>query len=336
MGTDQAAGVAVFTPDPLLTITIEQRGDDPDVHLHAGGQGFWLARMVAALDVPVTLCGPFGGETGRVLRTLIEGEGVSLCAVEVDAANVAYVHDRRSGARTPIAEMAPSPLSRHDLDELYGAMLTAAMRARVCLLGGPQTPSVLPADTYRRLCADLHAAHKVVVADLSGDALSAAVAASLDVVKVSADELVADGRAASGADHDVVEALRVLRTAGVATAVVSRAHSPALAAWDHNLVEIITPRFEPVDPRGAGDSMTAGIAAGLARGEGIESALKLGAAAGSLNVARRGLATGRRADIEEMARHVELRTVGATGFDVEIRSTERATVDELAARAKLS
>lgn len=336
MATDQADGVVVFAPDPLLTVTIEQRGDEPDVHLHAGGQGFWLARMVAALGVPVTLCGPFGGETGRVLRTLVEGEGVSLSAVDVEAANVAYVHDRRSGARRAVAEMAPTPLSRHDLDELYGAMLAAGIGARVCLLGGPQTPDVLPADTYRRLCVDLHACNKTVVADLSGDAFDAAVAGAVDVLKISADELTADGRAASGADHDIVEALRALRTAGVATAVVSRAHAPALAAWDRSVVEIVTPQFEPLDSRGAGDSMTAGIAAALARGEGIEAALKLGAAAGSLNVARRGLATGRREHIEQMAQHVELRGFDAHGFDVDIRSTERATVDELAARARLS
>jgi hypothetical protein len=42
------AGVLVFAPAPLLTITIERRGEDPDVHLHAGGQGFWLARMIHA------------------------------------------------------------------------------------------------------------------------------------------------------------------------------------------------------------------------------------------------------------------------------------------------
>jgi hypothetical protein len=63
--------------------------------------------------------------------------------------------------------------------------------------------------------------------------------------------------------------------------------------------------------------MTAGIAAALASGEGIETALRLGAAAGTLNVARRGLATGRRHDIDELARHVELRSVAADATRVE-------------------
>jgi 1-phosphofructokinase len=332
LSTREVAGVVVFAPAPILTVTIERRGGEPDVHLHAGGQGFWVARMITALGVPVTLCASFGGETGAVIRTLIEREGVAVRGVEVDGGNVAYVHDRRGGARQAVAEMTPSPLSRHDLDELYGATLVAALDAEVCILGGPPGPDVVPADTYRRLACDLGANDKTVVADLAGEGLGAAVAGGVDVVKVSDEELVADGRAASVDETDLLKALSALRSSGVGTVVVSRASRPALAAWDGRMVEITTPQVEPLDAHGAGDSMTAGIAAALAGGERIEAALRLGAAAGSLNVARRGLATGRRQDIEEMARHVDLRAIAAgvtAGGDPRPAVT---TVDELVAR----
>ena len=62
----------------------------------------------------------FGGESGSVVRTLIEREGIAVHGIEADAGNVAYVHDRRSGEREVVAEMDPEPLSRHDVDELYG------------------------------------------------------------------------------------------------------------------------------------------------------------------------------------------------------------------------
>lgn len=39
--------VAVFAPSPLLTVTIEAGAERPEVHLHAGGQGFWVARLAA-------------------------------------------------------------------------------------------------------------------------------------------------------------------------------------------------------------------------------------------------------------------------------------------------
>jgi 1-phosphofructokinase len=53
--------------------------------------------------------------------------------------------------------------------------------------------------------------------------------------------------------------------------------------------------------------MTAGLAAALARGHGLEDALCLAAAAAALNVTRRGLATGDRHQIERMAGRVKVR-----------------------------
>jgi 1-phosphofructokinase len=70
----------VFAPSPLLTITVEAGPDRPEVHLHAGGQGFWVARLAATLGADVTLCCALGGEPGRVLRGLIEAEPIELRA----------------------------------------------------------------------------------------------------------------------------------------------------------------------------------------------------------------------------------------------------------------
>jgi len=44
------ARVAVFAPVTIRTITLEQAADGQDeVHVHAGGQGVWQARMIATL-----------------------------------------------------------------------------------------------------------------------------------------------------------------------------------------------------------------------------------------------------------------------------------------------
>ena len=105
--------VCVFAPAPLLTVTIESRhaagqaeeeedgdgrADDGELHLHVGGQGFWVARLLATLGPEVVLCASFGGETGAVARSLLEREPcLTVRPVDVGAANGAYVHDRRSG-----------------------------------------------------------------------------------------------------------------------------------------------------------------------------------------------------------------------------------------------
>src|SRR5918998_2548167 len=111
--------VMVFAPAPQLTVTIEQQQDKPELHVHAGGQGFWQARMITSLGAEVTLCATVGGEVGTVLAPLLAIEGVHLRTVDGEATSGWYVHDRRSGSREEIAEFAGEPLSRHELDEVF-------------------------------------------------------------------------------------------------------------------------------------------------------------------------------------------------------------------------
>lgn len=68
---------------------------------------------------------------------------------------------------------------------------------------------------------------------------------------------------------------------------------------------------EIVDHRGAGDSMTAGVAAILARDGDLHEAVRTGAAAGALDVTRHGLGTGHRDAITELTTRVELVAVNA-------------------------
>ncbi|MDQ4131907.1 MAG: PfkB family carbohydrate kinase [Actinomycetota bacterium] len=299
--------VFVFAPAPFVSVTVEQLDGEPDIHFHAGGQGFWVARMIASLEVPTTLCGSFGGETGQVAKTLIEFENVQLRAVHVAAPNPAHLYDRRSGERETIVKMTSRPLSRHEVDELYSAAIGTALGADVCVLAGSLTPGIVPPEFYRRLAGDLQANERTVIADLSGEPLHAALDGGLDVLKIAHDELQEEGLASSDSVEDLVKGAKELQNRGAAHIVVSRADQPALALIGDEPLEICPPRLEPMDPHGAGDSMTAGIAAALARRQDMRAALRLGAAAGALNVTRRGLGTGPGPEIERMTDEVSLR-----------------------------
>ncbi|WP_158168963.1 1-phosphofructokinase family hexose kinase [Mycolicibacterium smegmatis] len=307
--------VVIFAPLPVLTVTVEDRSGEDDIHVHAGGQGVWQSRMVASLGVPTVLCSALGGETGSVLGHLLPNTDVTLRMVPVSSRNGAYVHDRRKGDREVVAESPGTPLDRHELDSLYELTLTEGLTHGRVLLSGPQDDRVLPADLYRRLSTDLGANGCKVAADLAGERLEAVLAGHPSLIKVSHEELLDDGRAKSDDAKDLVAAMRTLREdGGACTIVVSRAGAaPALALFDDDelgeaaVVEVVMPKLEPADPAGAGDSMTAGMVAALARGRPLRKALQIGAACGALNVVRHGLGTGGARAVETLADRVELR-----------------------------
>jgi 1-phosphofructokinase len=324
----------VFAPAPLLTVTVEPTEAGDEIHVHAGGQGVWVAQMISVLDVPVTLCGVFAGESGTVVELLLQQREMQVRGVTSSVRGSAYVHDRRDGERRTVADMEPEPLSRHDADELYGSMLAEGMNASVCVLTG-STSEVVPVDAFRRLAADLRSNGRTVVADLSGEQLAAALEGGLTVLKVAHDELIDAGWATGDDDEALVHAMHRLVDAGTEHVVVSRAERGALLLSDGVVNEIGAPELEAFDHRGAGDSMTAGIAAGLARGLAVVDAVALGAAAGSVNVTRHGLASGERGTIDAMVPHIQVRTLpGRPASPDGDGGRVSATPDDLAARAR--
>jgi len=300
----------VFAPTAMLTVTIERPADEVELHLHAGGQGVWQARMMRSLGLPVTLCGAVGGEVGAVLCTLIEAEGVELKLVQREGTSGWYVDDRRGGERNRIAESPGAPLGRHELDELYGLALSAGLGAEVSVLSGPNDPSLVPADMYRRLSADLTKHGGIVVADLSGSYVDAVLEGGVAFLKVSDEELARDGRVAPDDEESLVAALHELHDRGARSVLISRAERPALALLDGDVMTVEPPRLEEADHHGAGDSMTAGVAAVLARGGTVREAVRTGAGAGALNVTRHGLGTGSAEAIAEVAARVRLTPLG--------------------------
>src|SRR5690554_2407906 len=186
--------VVIFAPSPVLTVTVEDQSDGPDLHLLAGGQGVWQARMLLRLGLDVAMCCVLTGETGKVLRHLLHDEGIRVVAVEREGRSAAYVHDRRGGERVPVVEIDGDPISRHDIDELYCITLKEGLDAKLVILSGPAGDDTLPADLYRRLAADLSEAEPHVVVDLAGERLTSALAGGVAVAKVSDEELLADGR----------------------------------------------------------------------------------------------------------------------------------------------
>jgi 1-phosphofructokinase len=305
--------VAVFGPHPMLSITVEaltaEGGDD--IHVHAAGQGVWVARMAAELGAKPVLCGFIGGETGTVLRPLLEQMAVELRLVETAEASGCYLHDRRDGERTPIAQSAAMPPSRHAIDELFSSTVAAALDSGVLAVCGPYPSEALPLEIYGNLVADVKANGTPVIVDLSPPRLDSALEGGPDLVKINDWELAKYVTGPVDTEERMRAAARRLLDKGAGAAIVTRAEEPAMVLRGDEAWTLVPPRFERGSREGCGDSMMGALAACMAAGLGWEETLRTGAAAGAANFLRHGLGSGSRSVVEDLAQRVELRELGA-------------------------
>ena len=300
--------MTVFTPHPLLGITIEQRGNDQDdVHMHPAGQGVWVARMAAELRSHPIVCGFIGGETGKVLRPLLDELDIELRLVDANATTGAYVIDRRTGERDIIAGAWSDPPSRHEMDDLFSVTVAAALESKVLVVCGPTPPDSVPTEIFGNLVADARAGGTKTIVDLSPPRLNNALEGRPDFVKLD-DWQLAEFIEGPVDEPELVQAgaRRVLEEGG-GCVMVTRGGDPALVMTREQSWELVPPRFSRGASEGSGDSMVGALAAALARDMEMEEALRWGAAAGAANFLRHGLGTGSRDVISDLLPRVELR-----------------------------
>ncbi len=297
--------LAVFGPHPLLTITIERRGDEDDVHVHAGGQGVWSSRVAGRLDAWPVLCGFAGGETGAVVKALLARLPGERRLVATEAATGCYVTDRRSGERRLLATRLSGAPSRHELDDLVSVACTAALESDALLVCNPFPPETVAPEAYATLVGDVDTGTRVLV-DLSSPRLDAVLEARPDVVKLNDWELAEYVRGPVDGMRLRTSAERLLE-GGARSVIVTRGPQPALVLTEARAWELVPPRFERGSREGCGDAMMGGLAAALVTGRSWEEALVLGAAAGAASFLRHGLGTVAADVVAQLAQRVELR-----------------------------
>jgi 1-phosphofructokinase len=310
--------VAIFAPNPLLTVTLEAEGSDREsIHFHAGGQAVWVARMVACLGVRPVLCGFLGGESGELLLPLLErfsGDG-DLRLVETASASGCYVTDRRSGHRELLAMKLSDAPSRHELDELFSLTCAQAIACGWLVVTNPMPGELLPVEIYRDLVADARAGGCRTLVDLSSPRLDSAIQGEPDVVRINDWELAEYVRGPVSTPELMQAGAQRLHDAGARSVIVTRGELPALVLHEGRFAQLTPPPFERGFREGCGDSMMGALTAAWARGESFEQSLKLGAAAGAANFLRRGLGGASREVVEQLAEQVALEASPADAGD---------------------
>ena len=308
----------IITPNPALDRTMVfpglrlgavQRTDD--VVVAAGGKGLNVARAARTLAQTTLVCAPLGGLTGEMVARLAEAEGIAgrWSRQGAETRTCILLVDPEGGDATALNESGPV-FTANDWESFRAMTLSAACESQLCLLSGSLPRGVTPA-ALGELLGELGSVGRRVIVDTSGAALTAALAARPYGVKVNGAELgAALGRGEVTDIADASMALAELRARGVELAAVSLGSRGAIVADATGTWWACPPPINVLSSVGCGDSLLAGMSAGLLRGLALPDVLRLGVACGSADALTIG---GGRLDLAEVERLMELTQVERAG-----------------------
>lgn len=248
----------------------------------ASGKGLNVARVAAALGLPVRVVGILGG--GHQGDAVVRGarfHGIPLDAVRVDGpARVCTLIIDPGRAETVINEAGP-PVSEEALRTFRDRIGAGLEGARAVVLAGSLPPGI-PAEFYADLIRQIRGLPLLL--DATGEALRVGIAARPAIVKANQLELQdAVGRAVDTGEA-LAGAAAALRSATGGMVLITRGSRGALLCTTEATWELLPPAVERVNTIGAGDSLTAGFIAGLLDGASAQEAARLGVAAAAADV----------------------------------------------------
>lgn len=304
------------TPNPAVDQTVWLDGLElgrvnrtHESQLDPAGKGVNVSRMVHRLGWPTVAFGFLGGETGALVRNSLEAEGVQHHFVSVPGRTRISMTICEPGRWTSLFGGGPrvSPVHRARLDELVSFWLRAA---RVLVLAGSLPPG-LPDDAYVRWIRAARERGVKVVLDATGAPLRLGLAAGVDLVKpnlAEAESLL--GRPLPDLPSQLAGAAQIARLGGAGTTVVlSLGERGALCVRDREGLRAFPPHVPHHSTVGSGDSMVAGLAVALARGDPLAEGLRLGTAAGAATAMTPGTALGTREAVERLLPEVAVERI---------------------------
>ena len=253
-----------------------------------GGKGINVSAMLSRLGVESVALGFVGGFTGRRLAELAEADGVRCDLTELSQGETRVNVKLRSDAELDVNAPGPA-IAASDLDALC-AKLSALEDGDMLVFSGSVPPNA-PPDAAKRIFDAIAEREVALVADTTGDALTAALSHRPFLVKPNHVELAElFGESADTPERIAPLAVR-LREAGARNVLVSRAENGAmLFSEDGAAYSVGVVRATLVDSACCGDATVAGFLAGYARTGDLTIALRLGAACGNATAFCDGLA----------------------------------------------
>jgi 1-phosphofructokinase/tagatose 6-phosphate kinase len=273
--------------DRTLTVPNFQRGQRHRASQAlslAGGKGINVARALKRLDVPVVATGLAGGRTGTRIVEELTGEAIlnDFVRISDESRTSTAVVDPTGGSYTEINEWGPQ-VEPDELAMLLDKVDYLARGADFVVFSG-SLPRGVTDGFYGEAIRDLNRRQVRAVLDCEGEPLRRG--AEAEPYLVSPNQREAEGLVGQELNdqEDFVMALERIADLGARNVLITSETSCfGLFREDRRrlLFRAEAPQVDPVSAVGSGDVFLAGFLAARVADEPLESALRLGVAAGA-------------------------------------------------------
>jgi 6-phosphofructokinase 2 len=290
---DKYATVDHVTPDRKLRCSKPRH--DP------GGGGINVSRAIHTLGGKAAAVYPAGGPLGKMLRALLDEEGIEQRPVSIQGLtrqNFAVME--KSSDRQYRFGMPGPELSDEELKRCLNEVESICSGCTYLVASGSLPPGA-PADFYGRVARVAKDRGVRLIVDTSGEPLRHASNVGVFLLKPNLRELShLAGRDLESESEQYEAARAIIDRSGTEVVVISLgAGGAVLVTADRNL-EIRAPTVRIRSKVGAGDSMLGGITLAMARGDSLDDAVRLGVAAGAAAVMTPGTELCTREDTERL------------------------------------
>lgn len=299
--------IYTVTLNPALDKTVEIPGMALDtvnriteMRTDPGGKGINVSKVIAKLGGDSRAVGILGGESGRTLEKLLEGENFTtrFRFVEGQTRTNLKIIDRERHTNTDINEPGLT-VTAAELDALLRELLAELRPGDIVVLAG-SLPKGAPQDTYRSWTAACKKAGARVFLDADGALLAEGIKAAPHLIKPNDGELSRlAGRKLETLEELTAEGRKLLER-GIERVVISLGGRGALYLRKGSTIYAEGLRVPVGSTVGAGDSVVAALAYAEAQGLSEEEAVRLSTAAGAANVMCSGTQAAEREAVEAL------------------------------------
>jgi 1-phosphofructokinase family hexose kinase len=308
--------ILTVTPNPAVDQTVFvndlQLGAVNRFHtaqLDPAGKGINVSRVVHRLGWPTVAFGFLAGEIGRIALNALDAEDVQHHFIWVPGQtrmNVTIV-DGNKQMSTNLYGPGPA-VPEGDLQSLEAVLSFWVRAARVLVVAGSLPPGA-PQDTPVKYIQLAQSFGVKTILDSDGEPLRLGVSARPSLIKPNIEEAQRLlGRSLPDLDA-IVDGARELLARGIEIAVISMGAQGLVCARGERVWRVRSPKVERRSTVGSGDSLVAGLALAMARGDDVVEGLRVGSAAGAAAAMTSGTSLGTAADVQALLPSVEVQVI---------------------------